>query len=294
MKKKQNYLLTVILLLITVLMVCFFWAENKDHYKKLVKDQVKDIADNFGIEIFEPEQLILLDTHFDMIDYNSFVAFNHNQHEHAEKDGENNRHKTFLENINSLYVSAKDFSEYDERDYIRNSGEELLPITFKVTDSYLTKNEAELNIPDNQYATFSKSGIGFDENDNMRDGYSYCVVEIQVTNTSDRTISRMITFPNPEIFFCDETGDLFYRTTTCLYNSYQPGEGPQAYHLDEFKAGDAFTTYVVFAVPDLAFKYFDCCFAIVPPGNGSFPPEMSTMVILDSMKQKVLNLNAGS
>lgn len=291
MKKKQNHLLTVILLLITALMLtlAFFLSPSKNHFKKMIKEEVKDIADDLGIEILEPEQLNLLDVHFDTVDYDSFIAFNHNMHEHAEKDGENNLYKELLKSVNTLYLSAKDFSEYDERDY-NTSGEKHLPITFKLTNSYLTKNEAELNIPDTQYSTFSKGGSAFDNNDNMREGYSYCVVEIQVTNTSNRTISRMSTFPTSEIFFCDETGDLFYRTISCLYNSYQPGHGTKAYFFDDFKPGDSFTTYCVFGVPDLVFEYYDCCFTICPSGNGAFPPEMSTMVILDSMKQKAIDL----
>ncbi len=155
-------------------------------------------------------------------------------------------------------------------------------IQAKVLSSYLVYDASKLDIPTNNWVGLSKSKAFYTNDGKLREGYAYCVVELQVTNTSNQDIGLIMTNPAMELHFLDENAGRYW-LSLCCYFSYQPGDSEKnAAKLYGFEVNESFVSKYVFTVPVSAFKYFRCCLVVSPGGSGTFIPKYSTMVVLDS------------
>ena len=286
MKKKHNHLLTVILLLITALMFAFYFAKNINQIKKKYYTAKKEVEDFLGIETSPAQDFYSSsDTvKTPLTGYSYFEAFNKNFHKKMEDELDGGTYRELDKNLKELYKSAKKHAENDDRDY-NLSLITKKSISFKVTNVTLTKNKEDIPIPEDSVRGISTSKNFHDENGDLKEGYSYCIVELQVTNTGETDIAEIYTNPAMEIFFMDNAGEVYYRSMNTLFASFQPGEGTKLYRLENFKKGDSYKSSYVMAIYDSGLEYFDPCFVVCPPGNGAYPASGSTMVILDSLKK---------
>ena len=193
--------------------------------------------------------------------------------------------KEINENLILLYKEAKERGTTNIFKY-KNvcNGED---IQAKVLSSYLLYDSSELDISTNSLVGLSKSKVFHDNEGKLKEGYAYCVVELQVTNTSTQEIGLIMTNPAMELHFLDENAERYW-SSLCCYFSYQPGDSEKnAAKLYGFGVNESFVSKYVFTVPVSAFKYFKCCLVVSPRGSGMFVPKYSTMVVLDSFFKSV-------
>lgn len=281
MKILKNIFVTGGLLIIIVILILHIVSTQKNNLGYMYDNAKREIRNILGIEYkletskaLESERISVKEE----LSYKFFEEFNKNHRERVN----NGDYEEYDKNLKQLYKEAKTRDEADSFEYKLSGG--LESIEANVLSSYLVYNEAELKIPDNVWHGLSKTKAFHDDNGELLEGYAYLVVDIKVTNTSGKDIDMIMTNPGMDIFFLDE-GELYYNSLVCLFFSFQPGESEQraAYYYN-FNVGESFTSSYVFAVPIVAFEYFDCCLAVCPAGNGAFPTHLTTMIILESLR----------
>ncbi len=280
LKNYKNIFITVVLLVVIAVLVSHIVSSQKNILGYMYNNAKREIRNLLGTE-YSSETSETLENVKEKPDYNFFKEFNRNHLERA-KDEESSDAE-LDRNLKALYKEAQQ-DKTNMFEYKRGTGRES--IQAEVLKSYLVYNESELDIPDNIWVGLSKTKFFHDNDGKLFDGYAYLVVELKVTNTSSEDIGLINTSPGMEIFFLDK-GELYYRSFVCLFHSFQPGDSEKnASNYYNFKTGDSFTSSYVFAVPVVAFDYFECCLAVCPPGNGVYPLKMAAMVIIDELRSQ--------
>ena len=283
--KMKNLIITLVLFAVVAGFIVYIFNNEYGFFRTAYEDIRDDAEELLGIdkpvETHPPVEVP------DFIgqenpDYTVFEEFNKNLHAIANdtSDYENSYlTKRLMSNLKELYTS-KSGTEHSSVDYYTNASNDA--ISLKVIESYITYNEDSIEIPTNTWVGFEKYNDCHKANGELLDGYAYCIVKTEITNTSNKDIGLIMTNPSTSLNFLDESGELYWNVSVCNYISLQPGDSEKyAYYYYDFKVGETITNSFVYTIPVAALEFFECCFCVNGLGSSGYQPETSSMVILD-------------
>lgn len=283
---KVKNLIIILTLLVIVTGFVIYIFNNEYGYFRTAYDNVRSNIRNLIGGKDTPETTPHIETP-DYIgqedpDYTVFQKYNDHLHSIANNtsDYENSYlTKRLMDNLKELY-NSKAGSKSDTANYFTDGSD--TPIILKVTKSHITRSEKDIEIPTNIWSGFKKLEGFYTESGELLDGYAYCVVTTEITNTGNNDIGLILTNPTTSLNFMNEEGEIYWAANLCNFISFQPGSTEKhAYYYYNFKSGETITNSFVYTVPVAAFEFFDCCFTVNGFGNSGYPPETSSMILLD-------------
>ncbi len=116
----------------------------------------------------------------------------------------------------------------------------------------------------------------------LQDGYQYAVVDLEVKNSTDKTINDV---PMNCFTYCLVDDEGTEHTSEFSYGTAQPGRNPQhRYFISEMAAGETMSTTVIFVIPkDEQFDTYSHFIKIDPTGVGDNTLGWVDMICLDSV-----------
>lgn len=283
--KIKNLIITLVLLAIVTGFIIYIFNNEYGFFRTAYEDIKDDAEELLGIDKpVETHPPVEVPDYIgqENPDYTVFEEFNKNLH--AIANNTNNYENSYLtkrrmDNLKELYTS-KAGAEYSSVNYYTKNSTDA--ISLKVIESYITYNDDVIEIPDNIWAGFDKFDSSHTADGELLDGYVYCVVTTEITNSGSDDIGLIMTNPISSLNFMDDKGELYWSVNVPNFISFQPGDSEKyAHYYYDFSVGDTITNTFVYTVPVAAFEYFDCCFTVNGLGSSGYDPETSSMVILD-------------
>lgn len=291
--KMRNLIITLVLLAVVAGFIVYIFNNEYGFFRTAYEDIRSNAEELLGIDKpVETHPPVEVPDYIgqENPDYTVFEEFNKNLHDIANdtNDYENSYlTKRRIDNLKELYTS-KAGTEHSSVDYYTNASNDA--ISLKVIESYITYNEDDIEIPTNAWVGFEKYNDCHTSDGELIDGYVYCVVKTEITNTGNKDIGLMMTNPITSLNFMDDKGELYWEVNMCNFISFQPGDSAKyAYYYYDFKAGETITNSFVYTIPVAALEFFDCCFTVNGQSSSGFQPETSSMVILDIQNKTTNN-----
>ncbi len=284
-KNVKNIVITLALLIVLGGLIYTVYKSQEGFIRNAYEDAKRKSDELIGKppESQEPVEIpsyILADSP----DYQQFQEHNKNLHDIANdtSDYENSTYtKEYLKNIKTLY---KICMESDTADVITLPCSFLseCPVELKCLKSYKTRNIDEILVPDNIWTGVTKDTLCHDEDGELYSGYTYYIIQTEITNVGSEAINPFLTDLAMEVLFLDKNGEEYWSDRICDFVSLQPGESePHAYYYD-FAPGDTISVEYVFTVPEKAFEYFDCFLCVSGTGDASYNEDNSRMILLEN------------
>lgn len=285
-KNIKNAVITLALLIVLVSLIYTVYKSQEGFIRSAYEDAKNRTGELIGrpLESQKPVEVpgyLLADSP----DYQQFEEHNKALHDIANdtSDYKNSilaKHR--LKNIATLYQICMESDTADVITLPRSFLSEC-PVDLKYIRSYKTRNIDEIHVPDNIWVGVSKDTLCHDEDGKLYSGYTYYVIQTEITNVGSEVINPFLTSLVMELLFLDENGDEYWADRICDFVSLQPGENEQhAYYYYDFAPGDTISVEYVFTVPEKAFEYFDCFLCVSGNGDSSYNEDNSRMILLEN------------
>ncbi len=190
-----------------------------------------------------------------------------------------------MDKLNHLMQLYETGSKSDLRTFEFSEIDAITPyaVTFTVEKTEITKQLPSGIVAEDSLSPVHYFNQEIDTNGNLKDGWSYLIIQMNVANSDEDTIPVYYQYWDAlHIFFLNDSGELFWELYEPNYVSYQPGTTQQqTFYLQNMKPGDSFDTYYIFTVPDSAVNQYHTSIVINQWGDGLYDLEQSYLFVVE-------------